>query len=422
MRGDLNRENGGGLDELLAKAGSIRILTVTEINNRIRDVIEENFSSVWVAGEVSNLRVPSSGHCYFTLKDERSQISAIIWRSQAARLRFDIKDGMSVVIQGELDVYPPMGRYQVICRQVYPKGVGELDLAFRRLKEKLAKEGLFDLERKRPLPFLPRRIGIVTSATGAAIRDMLKTIEERCPFIPILVRPARVQGEGAAEDIALAIKELNSVEDIDVIIVGRGGGSIEDLWAFNEEIVARAIFNSSAPVVSAVGHQTDFTISDFVADARALTPTDAGRLVAPDRNQLIEQIRSMSTRLARGLAGRLERARDSLDSLARSYVFRRPMDMIRLREQRLDDLAVELQRAGREHVADRLNRLENIAARLEALSPKGVLARGYSITIRANDGKIVRGASDVAPGESVKTILGRGSLRSTVDSVSGDEE
>lgn len=418
----MNKDRDNGIEELLAKVGSVRIYSVTEINNRVKDVIGENFSSIWVAGEVSNLRVPSSGHMYFTLKDDRCQISAIIWRSQAARLRFDIRDGLSLVIQGELDVYPPQGRYQIICRQVYPKGVGALDLAFRKLKEKLAKEGLFDPERKRPLPYLPRRIGIVTSGTGAAIRDMLKTIEQRCPFAPVLVRPAQVQGEGAAEDIARAIQELNYVEDIDVIIVGRGGGSLEDLWAFNEEAVARAIFNSRAPVVSAVGHQTDFTIADFVADQRALTPTDAGRHVVPDRQHIAEQLQSLSKRLARGLTTRLNRAKDSLDSLSRSYVMRKPMDMVRSREQKLDELSTQFQRAGGELLQHRRNQLDNISARLEGLSPTKVLARGYSITIRENNGKIVRDASEVAPGDKLKTVLQKSSLRSTVETASGDNE
>ncbi len=418
-------QRGEGLNRdflnLLSSGKSIRVYTVSELTAEIKGKLEQAFPVVWVAGEISNVRRPASGHVYLTLKDERAQIALVIWRAIAAAIPFEIRDGMAVIVQGELTVYPPQGQYQISCRQLFPKGVGALELAFRQLKEKLLKQGLFAPERKRPIPFLPRRIGIVTSRSGAALRDMLKVLSKRCPFVPVLICPTRVQGEGAAQEIAAAIADMNRMEEVDVLIVGRGGGSLEDLWAFNEEVVARAIFHSRIPVVSAVGHEVDVTIADFVADMRALTPTDAAQRVVPDREQLIEHLHSLRTRLAQATRRKLSRAREAILAIARSYAFRQPLELIRREERRLDDFCEQFAQAGRRLLPDRRHALDVLSTRLEALGPRNVLARGYSITMLEKNGKIVRQATQVSPGDALRTVLGDGSIRSTIESTSAGE-
>ena len=273
------------------------ILTVSELTQKVKTRLETDFEEVWVEGEISNLRRPSSGHSYLTLKDEKSQIRAVIFRFMGRYLKFEPQDGMLVICRGKMSVYEPRGEYQLILDYMEPKGVGALQLAFEQLKEKLAREGLFATEHKKPLPYLPRKIGIVTSPTGAAVKDLLNVIGRRFPTMSILISPVKVQGEGSAQEIARAVDELNLVQGIDVIIVARGGGSLEDLWSFNEECVARAIYRSSIPVVSAVGHEIDFTIADFVADLRAPTPSAAGELVVRDKGELVNFIESLSDRL-----------------------------------------------------------------------------------------------------------------------------
>ena len=273
------------------------IWTVSELTQKVKTRLEADFGEVWVEGEISNLRRPSSGHSYFTLKDDKSQIRAVIFRFMGRYLKFEPQDGMLVICRGKMSVYEPRGEYQLILDYMEPKGVGALQLAFEQLKEKLGKEGLFATDHKKPLPYLPRKIGIVTSSTGAAVRDILNVIGRRFPTMSILISPVKVQGEGSAPEIARAIDGLNLMDDIDVIIVARGGGSLEDLWSFNEECVARAIYRSSIPVVSAVGHEIDFTIADFVADLRAPTPSAAGELVVRDKGELVNFIESLSDRL-----------------------------------------------------------------------------------------------------------------------------
>jgi len=268
------------------------VLTVTELTTQIRLSLEQAFPELWVQGEVSNLRTPSSGHLYFTLKDQTSQIRAVLFRGVANQLRFALRDGLQVIVRGRLNVYEVRGDYQIILEYLEPKGIGALQLAFEQLKEKLEREGLFDSARKRPLPFFPRKVGIVTSPSGAAIQDMLTVMKRRCPVLSVLIYPVAVQGEGAAEQIAEAIAILGRRRDVEVIIVGRGGGSLEDLWCFNEEIVVRAIAESKVPVVSAVGHEIDFTLADFAADYRAPTPSAAAEVVSPVLGDLIESIGS----------------------------------------------------------------------------------------------------------------------------------
>jgi len=395
-------------------AQGTRIYTVSELTREIRAALEYAFTGVWVSGEVSNLRLPGSGHRYFTLKDASAQINAVMWRSVAEAQRFELRDGLSVLAFGDVTVYEPRGQYQIVVRHVEPLGVGALQLAFIQLKEKLAAEGLFDPERKKPLPIIPRCIAIVTSPSGAAIRDMLNVIYRRFPGAHVLVCPVRVQGEGAAAEIAAMIDTVNRLPHVDVMIVGRGGGSIEDLWPFNEEILARAIAASRIPVVSAVGHETDFTIADFVADVRALTPTDGAARVAPDVARLSENLDALRGRLGKALLGRLAAARERLDGLARSYALRRPLERIRHREQRLDDLAQQAYRSIRHILEIRRQRVAGLGDRLESLSPLAVLARGYSITLRDSDGSLVRDPAAVPIGDTVRTLLHGGTLWANV--------
>ena len=290
------------------------ILTVSELSERIKIVLEDTFIDLWVEGEISNLRTPASGHSYLTLKDEHSQIRAVLFKMQRRYLRFDPKDGMLVLARGRISLYEPRGEYQLVIDYMEPKGIGALQIAFEQLKVRLAQEGLFDGSRKRPLPMLPRGLGIVTSPTGAVIRDMLQILRRRFANLHICVYPVRVQGDGAAEEVAQGIEVLNRYPGIDVIIVARGGGSLEDLWAFNEETVARAIYVSKVPVISAVGHEIDYTIADFVADVRAPTPSAAAELVIRNKSELHAELQSMAHRLERGMQHRLEALRARLEA------------------------------------------------------------------------------------------------------------
>ena len=390
------------------------VYTVAEITRRIRRSIEEQFPTAWIVGEISNLARPRSGHIYFTLKDDRAQISAVMWRGVASRLRFELEDGMEVVVHGSLTVYEPRGSYQIICDRIQPRGLGALQLAFEQLKKKLDAEGLFAEERKRPLPFLPRRIGVVTSQSGAAIRDILRTIHNRYPGADVVLAPVRVQGTGAAAEIAHAIGNLNRLPGVDVLIVGRGGGSLEDLWAFNEEIVARAIHASAAPVISAVGHEVDFTIADFVADYRAATPTAAGEVVVPSREDLVADLDLAVTRLAAALRNRLELARGRLGGVETAYILRRPFDRIHQEAQRIDEITQTLARDARHRIGMLGQQLGSVAGRLDSLSPLKVLERGYSITLKP-DGRAVRSSDDVQPGDTIRTRVARGEITSKVE-------
>jgi exodeoxyribonuclease VII large subunit len=370
---------------------------------------------VAIVGEVSNLRRPSSGHVYLTLKDAGAQIAAVIWRSTASRLRFNLEDGTEVVATGSVTVYEPRGNYQLIISSIRPRGMGALQLAFLQLKDKLEKEGLFRPETKKPLPFLPACVGIVTSPTGAAIHDILTVIGRRFPPARLVLRPVRVQGEGAAEEIAQAIAEFNEWGGADVLIIGRGGGSLEDLWAFNEEMVARAIHASKIPTISAVGHEIDVTIADFVADRRALTPSEGAEIVLPKLEDLVASLGDLRDRLAGALRGQVELARSKLERLRASYAFRAPLEAIRLHEQRLDELAGAASLAVRRRIESCRERLATAAGRLRALSPLHVLERGYSITRTLDTGGVIRRGSDVRPGDAVETILHQGRLISRVE-------
>ena len=396
------------------EAAEQKVWTVSQLTAHIKQTLEASFSDVCVMGEVSEFTRAASGHLYLTLKDEGAVLRCIVWRLVALRMKFELEEGLEVVVRGRVDVYAPRGSYQLIISDVQPRGLGALQLAFRQLLERLQKEGLFAPEHKKPLPPYPRRIGIVTSPTGAAIRDMIRVITRRWPLAHIYLLPRRVQGEGAAEEIAGGIYLLNARRpDLDVIIVGRGGGSLEDLWAFNEEIVARAIFASQIPIISAVGHEIDFCVSDFVADVRAATPTEAGEKVVPDQREVERHLAHLKGSLARSLQGIVAHARQQLAALARSPVLRRPEAALQQRAQMLDELFGRIQVAVRHMLEMVRERLRAVAAKLDALSPLRVLERGYSVTL-GPDGAVLRSPEGLARGDVILTRMLRGEVRSSV--------
>ena len=393
-------------------------LTVTQLTSQIKGVVEDNFSEVWVAGEISNFSRPQSGHCYLTLKDDNAQLRAVIWRGTASRLKFDVHDGLEVVCRGRLDVYPPRGSYQLVIEQLQPQGIGALELALRKLREKLGREGLFDPESKRPLPAFPKRIGVVTSPTGAAIRDFLEVLRRRWQGVEVLIFPVRVQGEGAADEIAKAIRKANKlVPALDVLVVGRGGGSLEDLWSFNEEAVVRAIAASRVPTVSAVGHEIDVTLSDLAADVRALTPSEAAERVVPSAQEVSESMRGLRERLQNALISRTTNLRSRIDAIASRPTFARPLDGVHQLSRQTDELATRLQGAIKVQLRDQQNRLATISGKLDTLSPLGVLGRGYSLTHDHASGRLLTKITQVKPGQQISTRLAQGSILSTVDQV-----
>lgn len=393
-------------------------LSVAELTAQIKDLVESGFPSVWVAGEVSNFSRPQSGHVYFTLKDEQAQIRAVMWRGTASRVKFSLADGLEVLCHGHLDVYAPRGSYQIVVDQLQPKGVGALELALRKLREKLTAEGLFDPAKKRPLPAFPRRLAFVTSPTGAAVHDFLEVLRRRWRGVNVLVVPARVQGDGAAREIVAGIKAANRlVPPPDVLIVGRGGGSLEDLWAFNEEPVVRAIAASRVPTVSAVGHEIDVTLADLAADVRALTPSEAAERVVPAVEEVAARMSGYRERLVGTVRRRLAVARSRWDALAGQRTFRRPLDLVHDRSRRLDELAFRSGSASRLLLRDRQGRLAALAAKLDSMSPLAVLGRGYSITQDARTGAVVRSAADLSVGQSIRTRLHRGQATSKVESI-----
>jgi exodeoxyribonuclease VII large subunit len=453
--------------ETRPKIPARRIYTVTELTAGIRGAIEERFAEVWVEGEISNCKVWNTGHMYFTLKDGSSQIKAVMFRTNVRYLKFKPEDGLHVVARGQVSVYEPKGEYQIVCQHMEPHGLGALQLAFDQLKKKLQADGLFDQGRKRPLPALPRRIGIVTSLDGAALRDILKVLRRRAPNASVLIRPARVQGEDAAADIATALRMIVKVPGVDVVIVGRGGGSMEDLWAFNEERVARAIFNCPVPVISAVGHETDVTIADFVADLRAPTPSAAAEMVVAAKDEFRNRIERLSARLRAAARGDLQRRRNSVHVLSSrrglagfharlamrgrhaaelTHQFRAAMRLaiesrargFRALKQRLEqrDLARRLSimkgrltaadsrltgAAGRaRHRAD--SRFRALAGRLENLSPLAVLGRGYAVCWNDERTAIIRSARSVAAGDRVHVTLATGEIDCRVEATALEQE
>jgi exodeoxyribonuclease VII large subunit len=389
------------------------ILTVTQLTIQIKDLLEGSFPDLWVEGEISNLSIPQSGHAYFTLKDEHSQIRAVLFRSSQRFLKFTLQHGMQVICRGRVSVYEQRGEYQLIVDYIEPKGVGALQMAFEQLKAKLEKEGLFDLDHKRPLPLLPQRIGIITSPTGAAIRDMLRVIKRRHPRMQILLYPVPVQGPEAAPAIVEAVLYFNREQNVDVMIVGRGGGSLEDLWAFNEETVARAIFASKIPVISAVGHETDYTISDFVADLRAPTPSAAAEMVVKSEESFREFISSLESGLIRNIRRQIDLTRASLREYSR--LLGDPRRLLEQYTQRVDELTGRLATGLGHHVSRDRALLTSLTAGLDHLNPLSILSRGYSITKKLPAGIILKDPSDVKTGDLLSTRLHKGEVVSRVE-------
>jgi exodeoxyribonuclease VII large subunit len=424
-----------------AKAAVRRILTVTELTARIRRMLEEQFFEIWVEGELSNCRVWNTGHMYFTLKDAAAQVRGVMFRSALARLRFKPQDGLRVVARGRVSVYDPKGEYQIVCEHLEPEGLGARQLAFDQLKQRLTAAGLFDARRKRPLPALPRKIGVVTSLDGAVLRDIIQVLRRRFANTHIVIRPTRVQGDGAAMDITRAIAAIARVTGVDVVIIARGGGSIEDLWAFNEEAVAYAIAGCPVPTLSAVGHETDVTIADFVADVRAATPSQAAELVLATKADFGARIDRLTQGLSQSIRSRLavrdrhaaelthdlrrtmrarlstrERAYQALRRNLETFDLRRRLAGVRTRLVSSDGrLASALRR--NTHRAD--GRLRTAAARLDSLSPLAVLGRGYAVCWNTDRTQVIRDVATVQAGDHVRVTLERGELECDVRKVGG---
>ena len=398
-------------------------LTVSQLTGLLKGVVEESFPSVWVAGEISNFSQPNSGHCYFTLKDDAAQIRAVMWRSAAARLKFDLADGLDLICHGRLDIYPPRGSYQLVVDEAQPKGMGALDLALRKLREKLAAEGLFDPQRKRPLPKFPLRIGFVTSPTGAAVRDFLEVLRRRWHGVEVLIVPVRVQGDGAAQEIARGIATANRLRPaLDVLVVGRGGGSLEDLWCFNDERVVRAIVASRVPVVSAVGHEIDVTLADLAADVRALTPSEAAERVVPAVEEINARLRSLTDRCLQAAQRQQRRYRERLESLGNRRPFLRPFARAQELARRTDELQVRVDRGVQQLLAERNSRFQRLTGKLQSLSPLSVLARGYSVTTDSKSGELLQSVRRAKPGQRLTTRLADGEVESVVEQARTDHQ
>lgn len=393
-----------------------KIFTVRELTREIKHLIESAFTTVWVEGEISGFKHHHSGHMYFSLKDAEAVIKAAFFSRFNRGLKFDLKDGLQVVCLGKISVYEPRGDYQLYVERIEPKGLGALQMAFLQLKEKLAKEGLFDPVRKRPLPRFPRTVGVVTSPTGAAFRDILNVVNRRFRGTSILLNPVRVQGDGAAEEIARAIDEMNQWDDLDVLIVGRGGGSLEDLWAFNEEIVARAVHRSRVPVISAVGHEIDWTICDWVADLRAPTPSAAAELVVQNREELEGRLKDFAQRLRDATQKILEERQEALRALQENYAFKQPLNLVNQYAQRLDELLRQLQNYVKNLVREKKQTFQSWIGRLEALSPLAILERGYSLTFDGG-GDLLKDVRRLKRGDTLRTRLYQGSVYSRVEKI-----
>jgi exodeoxyribonuclease VII large subunit len=388
-----------------------KIYSVSSVNRYIKDLMDDDtlLSGIYVRGEISNYKVYPSGHHYFSLKDAEGSIRCVMFRREADNLKFRPQNGMKVIAFGRISVFPRDGQYQLYCSQLVTDGMGDLHIAFEQLKEKLYKEGLFEPSRKRPLPKFPEKIALITSPAGAAVQDMLRILEARWPLTQIIIVPVKVQGEGSAGEIAAALHYVNAKALADVIITGRGGGSMEDLWAFNEEIVARAIARSEIPVISAVGHEPDVTIADFVADLRAATPSNAAELVVPDQNEIYGQLQQINARVTQSLTKRLMLARQQLNRMEQSRSMSSPENYVEGRRMLLDFQHRRLLMGFRQMMSGDQKRLAGFAASLDALSPLKVLARGYAIPQNA-DG-IIRSVKSVAEQEQFDLRMNDGSLR-----------
>jgi exodeoxyribonuclease VII large subunit len=390
------------------------LYSISEITQEVKSLLENSFPPLWIQGEISNFIHHNSGHMYFSLKDGNAQISAVMWRAKNSRLSFYPGDGKQIKAFGSLKLYEKRGTYQFDVLNMVPLGIGELSIAFEALKNKLQNEGLFEPERKKNLPKFPKCIGIVTSATGAAVHDLINVLRRRFPQIDIILRPTKVQGPGAAEEIADAIFEFNNFGNVDVLIIGRGGGSLEDLWAFNEEVVARAIFNSNIPIVSAVGHEIDFTISDFVADVRAATPSVAAELVVPNAPELRHSIESVLQKCTEIISADIRFKKEKYSAVLNQYGLRRPLDNIYQNKQLLDEFMERCQKAvSYEHNTIK-NQLESALVLLDSLRPSAILNRGYSITRKRSTGEIVVNAKKLEKDEILDIEFSHGMAQSKV--------
>lgn len=395
-------------------------LTVSELNARIKGLIESDpaLGSVCVRGELSNYKIYPSGHHYFTLKDAESSLRCVMFRSAASKLRFRPESGMGVTVCGRVSVYPRDGAYQLYCEELIPEGAGDLQLAYEQLKERLRREGLFDPAHKKPIPRYPERIAVITSSAGAAVHDIIRVLRKRWPVAKVLLLPVRVQGVEAPPEIVGAIRYANRHRLADLIITGRGGGSIEDLWAFNDERVARAIYESELPVISAVGHEPDVTIADFVADLRAATPSNAAELAVPDMSELREALSAARARLDQAVNRRLSERRKGLEELASRRVMQSPTGFIDQRRLELDSIRLRLDAAATARLGRERQEFSRLAAKLDALSPLKVLGRGYSIALDAG-GRAVKDAGRLSTGERLELRFSKGSASCLVESVNG---
>jgi exodeoxyribonuclease VII large subunit len=367
------------------------IYTVSQLTSSIKIVLEDSFQSIWIEGEISNFKAVA-GHFYFTLKDDKSELKCVFFKSSNEKIKFEIKDGMQVLCCGRISIYEQRGVYQLYVARMETKGVGALQLAFEQLKEKLFKEGLFEEAHKKPIPLLPERIGIVTSITGAAIRDILHVLNKRFSNVNVVINPVKVQGDGAKEEIASAIEEFNRLGSVDVMIVGRGGGSLEDLWAFNEETVARAVYNSKIPVISAVGHEIDWTICDFVADMRAPTPSVAAEIVIAKKSELSDRL-------------------DEIEKKITDF----PIDIVREYEQHLDEIEEGMALRFKHYMELKEENFRSLSEKLDILSPVGILDRGYSISFKLPDKKIIKNNKDIKKGDLIETRVSKGSFTSRIE-------
>ena len=398
-------------------AEKIHVYTVTEITRRLRELIESNFPELWIEGEVSNIRMPHSGHLYFTLKDGMSQIQAVCFNYRGRFFGFELKDGMKVLTKGMLTVYERGGNYQINVQRIEPVGIGSLQLAIEALKKKLFEEGLFKEEYKKPIPIVPRKIGLVTSPTGAAIRDIFQTLDRRFPRTHVILAPCLVQGDLAPVQIEEAIVLLNQFAEVDVIVITRGGGSLEDLMAFNDERVARAIFRSTIPVVSAIGHEIDWTIADYVADLRAPTPTAAAELIITKESQIKQIFAQLEKDLHVQFYSYMQRVRDRLRLLETHYVFTQPLKRIQDTQQLLDQFQQRFVLSMRQCLGLKEKTFVNLGQRLNSLSPLACLARGYSITKDPRNQKILRDVKKMKKGQKVQTLLAEGTFISVVEKI-----
>lgn len=410
------------MDSLIVNTAPAKPVSVSELTGHIKAILEGTFPSICVEGEISDLTRPRSGHLYFTLKDEHAQIRGVIWRSTAARMKTQIKEGQSVLCFGDVEVYGARGTYSLVVRKVQTQGLGPLQQAFLELKQKLNAEGLFAAERKQPIPRFPKRLGVVTSPSGAAIRDFLKAAAQRWPGVEILIIPTLVQGQGAAESIAQAIQSAQRITPkLDTLVVTRGGGSLEDLWCFNEEQVVRAVAHCDIPTISAVGHEVDITLCDLAADVRALTPTDGATCALPDRNMVVNTLSDLQARLHRSARNGITSRKNRLHAIQTRSILKRPHELVQRRFRQLDELDARARKAIFARVALNKAKIGKAAATLSALSPLNVLARGYSVTLDADD-QTIQDPNQVKVGDNIRSRVEGGDIESIVKSIHVHDE